>query len=416
MKETKKKKPQLRFYAQLALERYRLMNKKQKGAYLASLAQDCQVSQQHARRVMASLLRGELKADKSNTRKRGRRAIYQDDVTVWWLQTLWVGLGHPNTKLLPRMLREWLPYFNEEGFKEEVRAKILKMSSSTMEVLLESYKKEHGKKHFAATRGRKGRLKKISIRIPERNLDFKATSSGYCEGDTVAHCGDRLWGRHAWSLNLCCMHSSWTETEAFLGKEEESIVAGIALMRARLPFPMKGFHSDCGSEFMNDALATYLEDPKHYVVQTHGRAYKKNDQARVEQKNWTQVRENFGYDRVSEQRAVEAMNDIYRNELRVLRNFFTPTQKQKSKIRIGSKYRRKFEVPKTPYERVMEDPTISQAIKDKLMQEKASYNPFEQKKRLDEKLKFFEKLLNQAKTSSEYSNEPSVGSSQKKAA
>jgi hypothetical protein len=103
-----------------------------------------------------------------------------------------------------------------------------------------------------------------------------------------------------------------------------------------------------------------LEDPQHYVVQTHGRAYKKNDQARVEQSNWTQVRQSFGYDRVEEQKVIDCMNDIYRNELRILRNFFTPGLKQKSKIRVGAKYKRKFHIPQTPFERVMADASVSQ--------------------------------------------------------
>lgn len=404
MKKTNEVKPQIKVYAKLAVERYRLMSKKEKSCYLAALAADCRVSRQHARRVMQGLLRGEKPMAKA---KRGRKPIYQDDAVVWWLQSLWVDLNYPNTKLMPVMLKEWLKYFKHPDFTNEVRDKLLAMSTGTMESLLASYKREHGKKHFAATRG-KGRLQRMYVRVPQRELNFKINVCGYFEGDTVAHCGDRLMGRHAWTLNTVCIHSSWTESEAFLGKEEESILSSIILMRARLPFPMKGWHSDCGSEFLNDTVATYLEDPEHFVVQTHGRAYKKNDQARVEQKNWTQVRQSFGYDRVEEQAVVDAMNDIYRQELRILRNFFTPTQKQKSKIRVNSKYKRKFETPKTPYDRVLEDPSVSQNIKDKLRAEKENYNPFEVKKRLDEKLKFFEKLLQNQKQKSEIAKSASV--------
>ena len=404
MKKTKDVKPHLKDYAKLAVERYTRMSKKEKTYYLKALAVDCEVTRQHARRVMSGLIRG---VKKVGTTKRGRKPIYNDDAVVWWLQSLWVDLNYPNTKLMPVMLKEWLKYFSHPDFTNEVREKLLQMSSGTMESLLRSYKKEHGKKHFAATRG-KGRLQRMYVRVPQRELNFKINVCGYFEGDTVAHCGDRLMGRHAWTLNACCIHSSWNESEAFLGKEEESILASVIRIRARLPFPMHGWHSDCGSEFLNDTLATYLEDPRNYVVQTHGRAYKKNDQARVEQKNWTQVRQSFGYDRVEEQTVVDAMNDIYRNELRILRNFFTPTQKQKSKIRVNSRYKRKFEVPKTPYDRVMEDPSISQNIKNKLRAEKEQYNPFEVKKRLDEKLKFFEKLLQNQKQTSEIQKRTSV--------
>jgi hypothetical protein len=358
---------------------------------------------------------GFTKAGEGSSSRRGRKAIYcNDDELIRWLQGFWKELNFPNTKVFPKMLAEWMPYFSEAELPGEIRKKILVMSGSTMEKLLRSYKREHGKKHFAATK-HKGRLKNMLIRVPERSLDFKITTSGYLEGDTVAHCGDSLQGRHGWTLNSCCIHTAWTESEAFLGKEQESIVASIVAMRGRFPFPVRGWHSDCGSEFLNEAVCGYLEDPKNYVVQTHGRAYKKNDQARVEQSNWTQVRQSFGYDRVEEQRVIDCMNDIYRNELRILRNFFTPTLKQKSKIRVGSKYKRKFHKPQTPFERVMADAGVSQNIKDKLATEKATYNPFEVKKALDQKLKFFEKLLQNQNRNSELNKQAPNGASKEAA-
>lgn len=408
-KENRAGKPlSIKVYATHCWKRYSGMSKKEKMKFLEALSQDCQVSRQHAKRAMGQAVKTEgftKPIEGKACGKRGRKAIYAgDDELVRWLQEFWRKLNFPNTKVFPVMLAEWLPYFDVSELPGIVRKKILKMSGSTMEKLLGSYKREHGKKHFAATKN-KGRLKKMLIRVPERGLDFKITTCGYLEGDTVAHCGDSLQGRHAWTLNSCCIHSSWTESEAFLGKEQESIVDSIALMRVRFPFAMLGWHSDCGSEFLNDGVCSYLEDPKNFVVQTHGRAYKKNDQARVEQSNWTQVRQSFGYDRVEEQKVVDCMNDIYRNELRILRNFFTCTLKQKSKIKVNSKYKRKFHPPQTPYERVMADPSVSQYIKDKLKAEKETYNPFEIKKALDQKLKFFEKLLQNQNKNSETSNQ-----------
>ena len=402
-KDSKTRKPlSIRVYAELCWKRYGGMSKKKKIEFLDELSSDCQVSRQHAKRLMGESVKTEgfSKNGAVSKGQRGRKPVYaNDDELVRWLQDFWRQLNFPNTKVFPVMLAEWLPYFEDNELAQPTREKILKMSSSTMEKLLRSYKREHGKKHFAATKN-KGRLKKMFIRVPERKLDFEITTSGYLEGDTVAHCGDSLQGRHGWTLNSCCIHTSWTESEAFLGKEQESIVASMIEMRGRFPFPVKGYHTDCGSEFLNDQVCTYLEDPQHYVVQTHGRAYKKNDQARVEQSNWTQVRQSFGYDRVEEQKVIDCMNDIYRNELRVLRNFFTPGLKQKSKIRVGSKYKRKFHLPQTPFERVMADAGVSQNVKDKLVAEKANYNPFEIKKARDQKLKFFEKLLqNQSKSS-----------------
>ncbi len=402
----------IKVYAEFCSERYGCMTKKEKSKFLRELTHDCQVSRQHARRVMRRAVLGKLVAGSIIAKsRRGRKPVYaHDDELVRWLQSFWVRLNYPNTKVLPSMLREWLPYLDDSELPASIRAKLVVMGGSTMEKLMASYKRAHGKRHFAATRG-KGRLQKMLVRVPERELDFKITTSGYLEGDTVAHCGNRLQGRHGWTLNSCCVHSAWTESEVFLGKEQERIVESLILMRARFPFPVRGWHTDCGSEFLNEHVCSYLEDPKNYVVQTHGRAYKKNDQARVEQKNWTQVRQSFGYDRVEEQRVVDCMNDIYRNELRILRNFFTPTLKQKSKIRVGSKYKRKFEVPKTPYQRVMEDGGVSQSVKDKLKAERDSYNPFEVKKALDQKMKFFDKLLQNQNKNSELKKSASDTSS-----
>jgi len=417
-KEIKARKPlSIKVYSELCWKRYSGMSKKEKMNFLEALSRDCQCSRQHARRVM-----GRAVASEGGTKpfgrpklKRGRKSIYaDDDELIRWLQEFWCRLNYPNTKVFPQMLAEWMPYFDQGELPELIRKKILVMSGSTMEKLLRSYKREHGKKHFAATKN-KGRLKKMLVRVPERRLDFKITTCGFMEGDTVAHCGDALRGRHGWTLNTCCIHSSWTESEAFLGKESESILESLGLIRLRLPFPMLGYHTDCGSEFLNDEVCSYLEDPKNYVTQTHGRAYKKNDQARVEQSNWTQVRQSFGYERVEEQKVIDCMNDIYRNELRVLRNFFTYTLKQKSKIRVGSKYKRKFHDPLTPYQRVMSDPSVSQSIKEKLKAEKDSYNPFEVKKALDQKLRFFEKLLQNQNKNSEINKQAHNGATKEAA-
>lgn len=417
--ETNARKPlSIKVYSEHCWKRYSEMSKKEKMHFLEALSRDCQCSRQHARRVMSRAVatEGGTKLDAKPRLKRGRRSVYaHDDELVQWLQVFWSKLNYPNTKVFPSMLAEWMPYFDHKELPSSMREKLLEVSGSTMEKLLRSYKIEHGKKHFAATKN-KGRLKKMLIRVPERRLDFKITTCGYLEGDTVAHCGDSLQGRHGWTLNSVCIHSAWTESEAFLGKEQESIVESMRLMRIRFPFGMLGWHSDCGSEFLNDGVCSYLEDPKNYVVQTHGRAYKKNDQARVEQSNWTQVRQSFGYDRVEEQRVIDCMNDIYRNELRIIRNFFTHGLKQKSKIRVGSKYKRQFYPPQTPYQRIMDDSGVSQNIKDKLKAEKDSYNPFEVKKSLDQKLKFFEKLLqNQNKNSESNKNNRNDGVSKEAA-
>ena len=184
----------------------------------------------------------------------------------------------------------------------------------------------------------------------------------------------------------------WTEQVAFMNNTAQNVLNATIKLRLRYPFAILGFHTDGGTEFINHELYEYLSDPKTYALQTHGRPYKKNDQARVEQRNWTVIRQLFGYERIAHQILVDKMNDIYENEWRLLNNFFTATRQQVSKVRVGAKFKRTFDKPKTPYERVLEQKQISDFEKVKLKKQYDSLNPFELKKSLERKLREFEKL------------------------
>ena len=310
-------------------------------------------------------------------------------------------MNQVSEKLMHAMIPEWLKKYSDADLTDEIKTKLLAMSPSTIERLIRSYKKENYKKLFCTTKPPRG--KELMMRIPTRAQDFKAPSCGFVEADTVAHCGTTLAGVFAWTLNTVDHKSAWTEQEAFLSNTAEHVVQSTIRIRSRLPFSISGFHSDGGSEFINHVLYEYLQAPKEYVTQTHGRAYKKNDQARVEQRNWIHVRQIFGYVRISESNLVEMMNDIYRNEWRLLNNFFTAMRKQTSKIRVGSKFKRSFDKPRTPYARVLEDSTVSQVEKEKLRGLYETLNPFELKKSLDRKLKLFHQALKEQNQKTESS-------------
>lgn len=311
-------------------------------------------------------------------------------------------------------LPQWLRHIGPNGGpKIETRVKLLKMSISTMERHLSSYKKQDLKSHLSATRRA---FKGVSSLIPQRPLNFKINCSGYIEADTVAHCGPKLSGSHAWTLNTVDHHTHWCEQQAVMGKTAEAILQATIVLRERIPFKVKGCHHDGGTEFNNSALYEYFKDPENFALQTCGRAYRKNDQARVEQRNWTHVRQVFGYERIDTEELLGLMNDMYANELRLLGNFFTATQKLKTKTRKGSRYHRKFETPQTPYHRVMADKTVSEVEKEKLKAFYETLNPFELRKSLDKKLRHFEKRLNETLNLSEITKEPSVGSPEEEAA
>jgi hypothetical protein len=136
-----------------------------------------------------------------------------------------------------------------------------------------------------------------------------------------------------------------------LGKAEDVMVKGLDEMAQALPFDLKGLDSDNGSEFVNWHLWSYCKRKK--IQPFRGRPYKKDDNAHIEQKNWTHVRKLLGWDRYDTQEAVEAMNDLYRNELRLFMNLFMPSMKLLRKERIGSKVKRVYDKPQTPFERVV---------------------------------------------------------------
>lgn len=390
---------QLRAYAKRTVGRYQAMTKREKKEFLNQVMRDFGGHRKAIIRLLSALAGRRVashhpalkKPMQDNvfrfTKKRGRKAIYNDDAVIWWLQTLWIAMNQISEKLMHEMIPRWLEKCADPNLSADIKRKLCEVSPSTIERMIRNYKKENHKKHFCTTKPPRG--KELMIRIPTRAQNFQAPSCGFLEGDTVAHCGTTLAGVFAWTLDVVDHKSLWTEQEAFLSNTAEHVVKGAIEIRSRLPFSIHSFHSDGGSEFINHLLYEYLKNPKDFVTQTHGRAYKKNDQARVEQRNWTHVRQIFGYERISEQAVVDMMNDIYRNEWRLLNNYFTAARKQTSKIRVASKFKRTFDTPKTPYQRVLDDVSISEVEKTKLRETYAMLNPFELKKSLDKKMKDF---------------------------
>lgn len=211
----------------------------------------------------------------------------------------------------------------------------------------------------------------------------------------MVHCGNQLAGRFANSLTVTDIYSGWTENYASLSKKAPFIVEGIRDIRRRLPFPLKMFACDNGSEFLNHEFIKYMQKPDEgYVRLVRRRAYKKNDNAHVEQKNDTHVRQIFGYRRISSEILVGLMNDIYRELWNPLLNHFHPVLKLKKKIRIGGRVRKIYDKPKTPHQRLIDCKDLSPARKAKLEMEHELLNPFDLEKRLSKKLEFFFKQLN----------------------
>jgi len=225
--------------------------------------------------------------------------------------------------------------------------------------------------------GRYGRTKPGTLlkhHIPLRTDRWDVTVPGFTEIDLVAHCGDSGDGEFAHSLNLTDIHTTWVETRAVLGRGQHAVQQALEALRQTLPFRLQGIDSDNGSEFINAHLVRYCQ--RHGIQVTRGRPYKKDDNAHIEQKNWTHVRKLLGYVRYDSPNAVAAMNALYRQELRLFQNLFLPSVKLVRKTRVGARIRRVYDRPLTPFERVQACPEADPLRVAHLRHLRATLDPF----------------------------------------
>jgi len=184
-----------------------------------------------------------------------------------------------------------------------------------------------------------------------------------------------------------------------MGKGQDPTFEALKRIRKRAPFSWKGIDSDNGPEFINYHLINYCE--KENLEFTRSRPRKKNDNAYIEQKNWTHVRKVFGYFRYDTDEELILMNSLYEKELRLYKNFFSPVMKLIRKERVGGKVKRKYDVPKTPYQRLIESGQISEKEKKKLQILYLSLNPAELKRKIEEKTHRLYQLYEQKKRTTE---------------
>ncbi len=214
--------------------------------------------------------------------------------------------------------------------------------------------------------------------------DQDRSVSGNMQVDCVEHCGASAAGTFIYSVAMTDIAHGWWEGEAVMGKGQEGVCAGINAGRKRVPFPWIEMHTDGGTEFINAHLARYCAT--QHVLFSRSRPYKKNDNCLIEQKNWTHVRKKVGYLRYDTAEEQRILNSLYRNELRLFKNFFQPVMKLIAKERIGGSIKRRYDMPKTPYQRVMEAPDVANAVKLALETIYLSLNPAELKRGIDAKL------------------------------
>ena len=287
------------------------------------------------------------------------------------LAAIWRAAGCPWSLRLQALLPLWLPWARQRfRLTPALEGQLLRLSPRQMDRRLAPYRRPGGT-------GRYGRTKPGTLlkhQIPLRTDRWDVTVPGFTEIDLVAHSGECADGEFTHSLNLTDIHTTWVETRAVLGRGQHAVQGALEEMRQALPFQLQGIDSDNGSEFINAHLVRYCRG--HRIQFTRGRPYKKDDNAHIEQKNWTHVRKLLGYVRYDSPAALAAMNALYRQELRLFQNLFLPSVKLVRKVRVGARVRRVYDRPQTPFERVQACPEADPAKVTQLATLRAQLDPF----------------------------------------
>jgi len=368
-----------RAYLHQIKSRYKNASKAEKQRILDEF---CAVCRYHRKYAIRALNR---RTTPKSSQPLGRKPTYDRSQILEPLKQLWLATDQMCSKKLAAAIPLWLPFYDEayEPLNDVVKQQLGQLSPATIDRLLKPARCQ------ASTKGLSGTQPGTLLRnqIPIRTHAWDITQPGFMEADTVAHCGNSLTGNFVWSLTMTDYHSGWTECRATWNKGAHGVITQIHCIEKQLPFALKGFDCDNGSEFLNHHLLRYFQDHPNPIDFTRSRPYKKNDNAHVEQKNWTHVRQLFGYDRFDNSILVDLMNDLYKNEWSLLQNYFCPTMKLKDKERINSKYRRAYYPPATPYQRLMEAEQIDQTRKETLKARHQTLNPFTLQLQIQQKLK-----------------------------
>jgi len=357
--------------------RYLKASKSEKQRILDELTYATGYHRKHAIRV----LKNQVQVQNHLKRKpKTYKTIYRGEV-VQTLEQIWEICGQICSKRLRPYLPEAIKVLErckEIEFSKDTKDLLLKISSASIDRCLRPIRCKSSRGLGTTKPG--SLLKNL---IPVRIFtEWDQERPGFMEIDLVAHCGNTTEGQYLNTLTCTDICTGWTDVTALLHRSQEAVSEAIHLMRQRLPFALLGIDSDNGSEFINDLLYRYCLNEK--ITFTRSRPYKKNDQAHVEQKNWSVVRHTVGYDRWETDQEFAILESIHA-DLRLYINFFQPSFKLIAKERIGNKTIKRYDTAKTPYQRVLERKGISLEAKARLMNLYVQLNPAELRRSIDQK-------------------------------
>jgi len=310
--------------------------------------------------------------------KRGRKVYFTADVTPA-LKTVWEASSKICGELVFPIIGEYCEILKRDGMwphSEDVTKKLLEMSEATVKrrvaVFMGAKEPSRGKSATSPSK-----LKEI---IPIFTGPWRDKPPGFGQVDTVVHCGASLLGDMAFSVNYTDIATLWTSFAAQWNKGQRATIDSLARIKQKVPFPIKGMHPDTGSEFINWFLKNWADENK--IELTRSRPNHKNDNAYVEQKNGHVIRRFIGYTRIDQKEVIAKMNELY-DTLELYLNHFVPSRKCLEKVRIGSRYKRKYDKGQPAYRRVLAHSDIPQAVKDQLTAEHEKLNPLILQRKVD---------------------------------
>jgi transposase InsO family protein len=314
--------------------------------------------------------------------------VSYDQETLAVLTAVWEAAGYPWSVRLKALLPSWMPWIRKRfRLRREVEKQLLKISARQIDRRLKAAKTQKRRRIYGRTKP--GYL--LKHHIPVKTDRWDVQSPGFTEVDLVSHSGNSASGEFAHTLNVTDIHTTWTESRAVLGRGEGAVQRALNEIASVLPFRLLGVDSDNGSEFINWHLKRWCEQKD--IQLTRGRPYKKDDNAHIEQKNWTHVRKLLGWERYDTHEAVEAINDLY-HELRLWLNLFLPSVKLLKKVRVGSKVRRVYDGPRTPFERVRACGQADREHVARLEDLRKRLDPFQLARKIERKLEGIYRLAN----------------------
>jgi len=341
--------------------RYHKCGKRAKKAILDEFCRVCGYSRKHA----ISLLNKPPEEGHASRRKRGSGYEPVADIA----RRIWESAGYPWSLRLKEIFRLWLPAIRKRfKLSSQEEQLLLSISPRTLDRLLARHKRQLKRRIYGRTKP--GTL--LKHKIPVRTDFWDTKGPGYLELDTVSHSGPTACGDFIYTLNVTDIYTGWVESRAVMGKGEEGIRAALEEILAAVPFRAKAIDSDNGGEFINHHLWRYCF--ANGLEFTRSRPYKKDDNAHIEQKNWTHVRKLIGWDRYDSQTALAVMNRLYKGPLRLWMNLFQPSVKLIKAERRGSRLLRKYDKPQTPLDRLT---SCDKKAGEALSAQREKLDPFE---------------------------------------